>query len=326
MINNTDDEISLLPRIQRRRQQGFTLIELLVVIAIIAILIALLLPAVQQAREAARRTQCKNNLKQLGIALHNYHDVAGMFPPSSINPGGTDSDAPGRVPAGMVRNLTGYVLLLPYLEQAPLYQQIDFSRATGQADWEGVGGGGTQTVLHNQRIPGFLCPSDSEFDDPHTYSTQNMYTITEGNRVSYGFVHTSHEYEEATLGWHWKRLVTTPHRTAFGINGAARIADIQDGTSSTMAFIETPLQKEHSAYGPYWQAYTHTHNIVPRLYGINRKRPSGLPYAWYPGSKHTGGAQTLLMDGSVRFLTENIDHGTLTAICSIAGREIVDDF
>ena len=123
-------------------RRGFTLIELLVVIAIIAILIALLLPAVQQAREAARRTQCKNHLKQWGLALHNYHDVFNQFPASAINPGCYLSNNPTYLNygSGGVRNTTGYLLLLPYLEQANLYSKIDFSIATGRADWHGIGG------------------------------------------------------------------------------------------------------------------------------------------------------------------------------------------
>src|SRR5690606_28625210 len=105
------------------RRSGFTLIELLVVIAIIAILIALLLPAVQQAREAARRTQCKNNLKQVGLALHNYHDVFGSF---TYKSGGTDrppSSAPCNL--GNARRRSGWVGLLPYIDQGPLYNQIE---------------------------------------------------------------------------------------------------------------------------------------------------------------------------------------------------------
>ncbi len=98
-----------------RKNRGFTLIELLVVIAIIAILVALLLPAVQQAREAARRTQCKNNLKQLGIAIHNYHDVAGMFP-------GNITQSPGSY-----RNASWLTMILPYIDQAPAYNQMEFS-------------------------------------------------------------------------------------------------------------------------------------------------------------------------------------------------------
>lgn len=326
----TKDKIMILRftghRAVRRRRQAFTLIELLVVIAIIAILIALLLPAVQQAREAARRTQCKNNLKQLGLALHNYHDVYRVFPPSVIHPGTTGSNAAGRISSGRVRNHTGYLMLLPYIEQAPLYNLIDFNLATGEADWHGIGGGGTQTVLHNRRLPAFICPSDAEFDDPHNYATQNMYTISQASRVSYGFVHTSHEYDEALWGWYWKSLSAIRDRTAFGINGAARMADIADGSSTTIGMIETRFQKESTAYGPYWQAYTHTHNIVPRLYGINRLRPGGLPYAWYAGSQHVGGAQGLLMDGSVRFFSENIDQSTLSALCSINGQEVIGEY
>lgn len=311
----------------KRLRPAFTLIELLVVIAIIAILIALLLPAVQQAREAARRTQCKNNMKQLGLALHNYHDVYNQFPPSAINPGTTNSHLAGRVAPGMVRNHTGYLMMLPYLDQAPLYNLIDFSVATGQADWQGVGGGASQTALENRKLPAFICPSDVEFDDPHTYTTQNMYTITNANRVSYGFVHASTEYTEEAWGWYWKRMSTRRERTAFGFNGSARIADITDGTSSTMGLIETPFRKTSSAYGPFWQAYTHTHNILPGVYGINREYlTTGLPYAWYAGSKHVGGAQALLMDGSVRFVSENTDMGILRAVTTIAGGETVGEW
>ena len=176
-------------------RRGFTLIELLVVIAIIAILIALLLPAVQQAREAARRTQCKNNLKQIGLALHNYHDTHNQFPASCVNPGSYLANAGGFVPAGMIRNHTGYLFLLPMLEQSNLYNQINFSLPTGKADWNGVGGGGEQAVLAKVKIPAFECPSDPPFDSPHTYTPQNMYTISNATRVSYGFVHETTEYD-----------------------------------------------------------------------------------------------------------------------------------
>ena len=110
----------------KARRLGFTLIELLVVIAIIAILIALLLPAVQQAREAARRTQCRNNLKQMGLALANYHDTFSVHPPAMINSGRLDS-FPFYSNGNKVLNTTGSVMLLPYMDQANLYNQYDFN-------------------------------------------------------------------------------------------------------------------------------------------------------------------------------------------------------
>lgn len=307
-----------------RNRRGFTLVELLVVIAIIAILIALLLPAVQQTREAARRSQCKNNMKQLGLAIHNYHDQHNRIPPSAVNPGSTGSNVAGRVAPGMVRNFTGYLYMLPYVDQAALYSEIDFDRATGKADWHSIGGGGTQTALENKKIEAFRCPSDVEYDDPHNYSPQNMYTATNANRVSYGFVHTSTEYTESANGWFWGRQGQA--RAAFGFNNSARLADIQDGTSNTMAMIETSYRKESSAYGPFWQSYTHTHAIVPGAYGINRLRPGGLPYAWYAGSAHVGGAQTLMMDGSVVFLSETMDISVIRALVTVAGSELIDAF
>ena len=308
-----------------RRSRGFTLIELLVVIAIIAILIALLLPAVQQAREAARRSACKNNLKQFGLALHNYHDTHSIYPPSCINPGTNLANT--FVPAGQVRNTTGYLMLLPFLEQNALYQQIDFSLPTGRADWHGVGGGGDQAILYQKNFPIFRCPSDSEYDNPHTYSSQNMYTITQANRTSYGFVHESTEYNGYTGKPYSVNLNT--NKSAFGVNGAARIRDITDGTSNTLLMIETPLRKTSSAYGPFMQAFTHTHFIVP-AYGINRPHsttdPLRLVYAWRAGSAHPGGCHAVLGDGRVRFLNENMNQSILNALVSIRGGEVVGEF
>src|SRR3712207_1855946 len=123
-----------------RQARGFTLIELLVVIAIIAILIGLLLPAVQKVREAAARMSCQNNLKQMGLALHNYHDANNVLPPAKIN-GGSYGDLTGvksHYPADgtfKVYNLTGFTLLLPYIEQDNLYKQYDFTKPSSNAAW-----------------------------------------------------------------------------------------------------------------------------------------------------------------------------------------------
>ena len=303
----------------RSRKRGFTLIELLVVIAIIAILIALLLPAVQQAREAARRSQCRNNLKQIGIALNNYHETYNCFPPSYVNGGEVRSY--GYLPYGQIKNHTGYLMLLPYLDQQPLYNAIDWRFATGRADWRGRGGGMRQTACEGKSLAVYRCPSDANYDDPHTYGSQNMYTIHNSSRVSYGFIHRHHEYAiyppyGMDAAW---------YKSAFGKNGSAKFTDIDDGAAQTALLVETPFRKWSRAYGPYLQAYTHTHNILPRQYGLNYDyADTGRPYAWGPGSRHDGGAHMLFGDGGVRFVNESVEQGLLNALTTIQGREAIE--
>ena len=342
-------------RKQRSRKRGFTLIELLVVIAIIAILIALLLPAVQQAREAARRSQCKNNMKQLGLALMNYHETFGEFPASYTNGGEVRSNY--YLPYGQIKNHTGYLYLLPFLDQQPMYNSVDFRFATGMADWRVRGGGMRQNedlnndgVLDNdlngngildpsiehKKLAVLRCPSDANYDDPHTYTPQNMYTIHNSSRVSYGFVHRQHEYGvyacySMDQGWRWDNSGSTWTRCwlkgAFGKNGAAKISDMAtgDGGSQTMLMIETPFRKWSRAYGPYLQSYTHTHNILPRQYGINYDyRDSDRPYAWGPGSRHDGGCHVLFGDGRVTFVNETLNQTIINAMVTVDGRESVE--
>lgn len=154
----------------RWSQRGFTLIELLVVIAIIAVLIALLLPAVQQAREAARRSQCKNNLKQIGLACHNYHDTYGMFPinyyNAKIGPGNPDPNNP-KVSGG---SWSWVVFALPFLDQAPIYQQIATSQPFAQVQppgnigmvYNGASGGVNLQQLRQTVLPVLICPSNDQ--------------------------------------------------------------------------------------------------------------------------------------------------------------------
>ena len=314
---------------QHTRKRGFTLIELLVVIAIIAILIALLLPAVQQAREAARRSQCRNNMKQLGLALMNYHETFGQFPASYVNGGEVRSNY--YVPYGQIKNHTGYLLLLPFIDQAPMHRAIDFRFATGMSDWRARGGGQRQPAIEDKNLEVLRCPSDANFEDPHTYGWQKMYTIHNASRVSYGFVHRQHEYGiyacySMDIYWQWEYSGGTwtkkYMKSAFGKNGGAKFTDILDGASQTMLMIETPYRKWSRAYGPYLQAYTHTHNILPIQYGINYDyRASGRPYAWGPGSRHSGGCHVLFGDGRVSFVNEALGQTQINAMVSIMGRE-----
>jgi len=295
----------------RRSRTGFTLVELLVVIAIIGILVALLLPAVQMAREAARRMSCSNNMKQLGVALHNYHDTYKVLPPSDLN-GGSRYSA-NYVPAGQIRNFTGYLLLLPFIEQGPLHDQIDFSLPTGEADWTSVGGGGTQAIFDNTyvKIPILACPSDVPYDDPHSYAPQNMYTVKNTMRVSYGFSIDTYEYAHTNS----YAKYTGANKSAFGHNGGAVLNHIKDGTSNTMLMIETPFKKSSTAYGPFLVGYTHTHFITPGNRGINEDyNNTGVPYAWGAGSQHPGGCQATMGDASVQFIQETIDRNVLWAI------------
>lgn len=190
------------------RRAGFTLIELLVVIAIIGVLVALLLPAVQQAREAARRAQCKNNLKQVGLALHNYHDVANRFPPESIwafTPIGSTTKQP--------RNYSWIVMLLPYVDQAPLYNSINFSLPIwGQVDTTG------QTIVSRQ-LPVLTCPSDPGLGS----APQGM-----------GWTNYS-----GAEGYDWWPRGNDSLGGMFTLNYSTMMSQIVDGTSNTIAVGET---------------------------------------------------------------------------------------
>jgi prepilin-type N-terminal cleavage/methylation domain-containing protein len=198
----------------RRSRRGFTLIELLVVIAIIAILIALLLPAVQQAREAARRTQCRNNLKQLGIALHNYHDVFNMFTPNGV---GRPTEAIGGRYDQDWLAWSGFAMLLPYIDQSPIYNKIDFSYR-----WDSNIAPNVNNNMARSRIPAFTCPTDP--------GANAGYTAAMGP-TSYGI--------STGPGSNWS-LRTQPPGFAT-LHWGSRTRDITDGTSNTIAVSELQI-------------------------------------------------------------------------------------
>jgi prepilin-type N-terminal cleavage/methylation domain-containing protein/prepilin-type processing-associated H-X9-DG protein len=206
------------------RRRGFTLIELLVVIAIIAVLIALLLPAVQAAREAARRTQCVNNLKQIGLALHNYHDSNDCFPM-----GCSSGLWSGLGVYNVKQNLSPHVALLPYLGQTPLYNAFNFS--WGCEDSTSVLCYAIQATAQNAQLSSFICPSDPNAGKPdhnNTTNTNNYYACV-GTTTNWPLIGNMNLNTKA-INW--------PSTGLFTLQQPYGIRDATDGTSNTIAFSE----------------------------------------------------------------------------------------
>jgi prepilin-type N-terminal cleavage/methylation domain-containing protein len=330
------------------RSRGFTLIELLVVIAIIAILIALLLPAVQQAREAARRTQCKNNLKQLGLALHNYHDVHSRFPPSRIEMGQVGQQWTGPATGRRQLNATGWVMLLPFFEQANLYNSYDMNQA---ASWSHVYGAYSAASVAGDpernwpivstRVTGLLCPTDSNND--YQYNSSNRYysvsaTRPGGQRTNYDF--STHFQEYYHQGYVMTAL-PSEQRPMFAANFATPIASVKDGTSNTVMVCET-IREVWNGVPPAWGHGGHVQigidltfmPINTWVYGwinpdpqyLHMRKVGRLAQWGTAGSLHTGGCQVCLGDGSVRFLTENIDAEIRNRLARMSDGQVIGEF
>jgi prepilin-type N-terminal cleavage/methylation domain-containing protein/prepilin-type processing-associated H-X9-DG protein len=205
------------------RRSGFTLIELLVVIAIIAVLIALLLPAVQQAREAARRTQCKNNLKQLGLANHNYHDVYNWFPPRR---GGTCCTSSGGTLANSNRGRkSGFVHLLPYIEHTSLFQRIEAGDVANNVPPGGPEAWNNWTGWR-VNLPALQCPSDSFPPPSGTQQGHNSYAFSYGDEM------------RSVNGQGQRRGIFNASAGTGAVFGGSRMGDISDGLSNTVAMSE----------------------------------------------------------------------------------------
>lgn len=330
----------------RNHRSGFTLVELLVVIAIIGILVALLLPAVQAAREAARRMQCTNNLKQLGLALHNYHDTHKAF---VYRKGGTNMWGNDRKTGNAYRR-SGFISLLPFYEQGPMWTRIaagdpgypaSGNAPEGPAAWNGWG-------PWNNAPDMLLCPSDNGY--PNKNGRYNSYAFCTGDRVP-------NNGDDQTP------------RGLFGYRVGVRISDIKDGTSNTIAMSERLCQQNNAMGGqnPATVGYRQIEYVLgvatrvsglaaspilcygviddkyfaegtpiqarfgrawmdgqPMYVGFNTVLPPNAPacadggswgdsytIAMPPASRHPGGANCVFADGSVHFISDSVDTGRL---------------
>lgn len=305
-----------MPQELRRRQiRGFTLIELLVVIAIIAVLIALLLPAVQQARETARRSQCLNNMKQIGLAMHGYHDVNRTFPMGSTT-----------ITAGA----WGYAMfILPYMDQSNSYNTIQFN-GTNCCTQILAQQNSTPPKPHpmSQAYSILQCPSDILAGKIHI-SGPAAGSLTCGNLFPGNYLGICGDKPSATSSiCSGVSATTNPagNGTLFSLS-RVRISDILDGTSQTLMVGERGLPSD-LVWGWVICGGHECEQYIAADKGIGM--PSNAPYTsgniYYFWSQHPGGANFLLADGSVRFLSRNMDLASYKKLATRAGSDVVGGF
>ncbi len=322
-----------------KKSDGFTLIELLVVIAIIATLVAILLPAVQQAREAARRSTCKNNLKQLGLAMHNYHDVSNTFPP-----------AWGYCNGNFASNCPSYAMrLLPYLEQGAIFDQIDWGQPF-------EGSNTVNVQVRTAAIPVFECPSDTQM-------------ITEAGSDIFNQRLRNYVLNIGTSRSTWNLFGQTTFTDANGLTATCnpgigeirdvpgvgatpqivRMADVTDGLSNTLMIGEIitpeevdiwcPLGRIHQNMGSFFTGFYPPISLFSdrMFYGSRAKKYGGgkaytcvddwsLAAVVSLKSWHKGGVQVVLGDGSVRFISESVDRNTHIRLTGRNDGNVIGEF
>lgn len=331
-----------------RRKRAFTLIELLVVIAIIAVLIALLLPAVQQAREAARKTQCRNNLKQIGLATHNYHDVYRVL----MNGGEGGSSTPAPTARLTTRRVGWALAILPYIDQAGMFNSFNMDEWYTHSD---------NMELAQKKIPGYACPSNPEATQLKMEGFPMLQRPQLPDRPLFGRNDYGGNWGEQGL-----RCDPTPSGTfscnntygnssenpsqrgpmSLGNRRHVSLRDITDGTSNTIWIGEAPRAN--------WGIWAGVKNLHDQSVLLNSRAgdidgrtgkvstgcsiTSGQPQYYPKGiaacdineqefhSSHTGGVFFALLDGSVRFLSQRADVKTYAALLSYRGNEIVGSF
>jgi prepilin-type N-terminal cleavage/methylation domain-containing protein len=304
---------------QTLKRRGFTLIELLVVIAIIAILIALLLPAVQQAREAARRTQCKNHLKQIGLALHNYHDNFRVFPSGWIG-----VDPATRLPSAHEGlNGAGWAaMILPQIDQSPLYNQFNANLAIEDP---------ANDAFRLTFLPTFSCPSDPqsqhwEIEEEGSPGTVICKLATANYVASFGTI----ELDGCENPPGTAPVSSTGQclgNGAFYHNSKVKIADVIDGTSNTLIVGERVTRVANGWHSTWSGRVAEGEEAFQRILGSLDHVPND-PAAHFDdfSSQHVGGSHFVLGDGHVRFISSNIDKKLYQSLGTTSGGEVTGEF
>jgi prepilin-type N-terminal cleavage/methylation domain-containing protein/prepilin-type processing-associated H-X9-DG protein len=334
------------------RRTAFTLIELLVVIAIIAVLIGLLLPAVQKVREAAYRMSCQNNLKQLGVGAHNYHDTYKRFPPGTNLPAAVllpNATPPGRTPNPLApgQSFSLYTALLPFIEQNNIAQVLNnvgkasLSKSITVSGKDELGNDSQYNNCNGPNSPGatviktFLCPSDNGIQQ----------TTWVSNQVTYYFGANTYGGNAGIVSFYFDAMTQDG---IFFINSAVGIGDITDGTSNTFLFGERnridatylPLAQTSSLENRSGWAWANQLGGFDYLYAATRTRPINwmIPPGTMNdpgfilqddrlmvyGSQHSGGANFCFADGSVKFVSDRAPVPIVQALSTRRGGEVAD--